>query len=470
MARSRPLQYVLVTLCMVFSLLRGAWAADAPTAALYWTDGNGTQSDRIAQHWGPRLDSAMRSGSSGVQLTPGRKDPLTTLPNLALSTPATAAHLGSPWVLVVQVGPDDAPTIHARLVDTLHPDVSYECSGLHVTAEGWKGLSDFVQQAMSEAADDERTAVVGVSSTGLYHKTDATHTSGGTPYANAWAARVAGLQPCPLCYPAAAAEGVDQTELSLSDDVARMMVKHYTLSDDKKVTERVDRVGHRLLEQNHIHDFTYTFNVLESHELNAFSAGAGHVFITTRLLALLETDDELAAVLGHEIGHCECHHVLRTFRQHQAVSLVGVMLSMATGSSMGSFVSDFLGGLFTRGFSRNFELEADYRGLLYAHVAGYNADAFVTTLRKLEQSSGHGSSEPDWLSTHPSSDNRIEEIRKEISDIADFERQIAALPASQASVAAELHSGMAQYLRQRDQVQAFLTAEASLTTASAQAP
>lgn len=463
---------LLLMLCWV--LCPSPVRAEGQTIGVFWTDGSGVLSSRAADHWNGFLARALaQTDGPAVTLVPASDralSALSTLPDLLVASNLAPREVSTPWVLVIEVGPDDAPAVHAHLVNVQHKAFSYQSNGAHITAAGWTQVARFIRQGLDEAAHDATQPVACNQTSRIYHKRGATDIQGETlPMDSPEQARAEGFHPCPVCFPASAGDSHDPTETALGDDVTKQIMRRYTVSCDASLTARVDRVGQRLLEKNGISDFPYSFSVLDSHQANAFSAGAGHVFITSRLLHMLSSDDELAGVLGHEIGHCECHHVLRCWRQSQTVSLVGVVLSYATGSSMGEFVSDFVGSFITRGFNRTFELEADYRGLLYAHVAGYHADAFVLALRKLEETTGQ-SGAPEWLNTHPDSANRIQEAERELAALDAYDRQTDAIRPVDQPLAAELRRGIVLYMRQPQRLRSFLDAYQGLVPAALSAP
>ena len=125
-------------------------------------------------------------------------------------------------------------------------------------------------------------------------------------------ARAHGYQPCGICFPKESNMFKnDAQEVGLGREVAAQVEQEYKISRNPDYLGRVKRVGQRIVDANGLDKWPYTFTVLESDEMNAFSAGAGNVFITTGLLRVLEEDDELATVLGTKLAIASATSVIR---------------------------------------------------------------------------------------------------------------------------------------------------------------
>jgi hypothetical protein len=249
-----------------------------------------------------------------------------------------------------------------------------------------------------------------------------------------------GYEPCAICF---ASEKDfrkrNGTEQSLGREVASAIERRYHVANDPNVQARVERVGRRLIDANGLQDFNFTFRVLEMDEPNAFAAGAGAIYITRGLEKLTEGDDDmLAAVLGHEIGHTEEHHVLRQYRQAQTWSILGTIASVATGVYWPGILSDLIGGVVGRGNGRGFELEADRLGVIYAYDAGYRPEDFILVINALKKLSP-GKGTPSWLRTHPTEEKRLERTRALVARLSSLDALVTSWKAQD--------PGMAAYIR-----------------------
>ena len=185
-----------------------------------------------------------------------------------------------------------------------------------------------------------------------------------------------------------AAEGV----LAAGEGGEREMGAHFLLearsqlplAEDPAINEYVQSLGNRLVGALGPQPFDYHFYVVESPILNAFSVPGGYIFVFTGLLARAGTDDELAGVLGHEIGHAHAHHVVRMQTQGMAwnvASLLGVLLAainpvLAAGALAAAQTAQLK-------YSRDFEQEADYLGLTTTSQAGYDPNALPAFFKQL---------------------------------------------------------------------------------------
>jgi predicted Zn-dependent protease len=162
-------------------------------------------------------------------------------------------------------------------------------------------------------------------------------------------------------------------------------------------------------------NWKWEVNLLGSQELNAFCMPGGKIAFYFGILSKLQLDDdEVAAIMGHEVSHALLEHARERMGKTSATRL-GIELGAALFGlgNAGRMVGDLGGQLLTLKFSRDDESEADALGLILAAKAGYNPRAGVTLWQKmLEASKG---APPQWLSTHPSGEARIREIENRLS-------------------------------------------------------
>lgn len=181
----------------------------------------------------------------------------------------------------------------------------------------------------------------------------------------------------------------------------------------------VNRVGQRLVRQAGVPG-SYRFYVLDQPVANAHALSNGYVFVTRGLLALMDDEAELAAAMGHELGHLTQHHAAQRERARRGVMDAAVEAAIKSGSvTVGRSVARE-GLLQLRRYSRDQELEADRVGVGYLTRAGYRGDAMITLIEKLrrqsrleDQAMGQpdDSRNPSALSTHPAADDRLAALR-----------------------------------------------------------
>lgn len=174
---------------------------------------------------------------------------------------------------------------------------------------------------------------------------------------------------------------------------------------DPEIVEPVRRIGRRLAAASGTDDRAWEFNVIPDDTPNAFALPGGYVGVHTGMLRVADSDDELAAVMAHEIGHVIARHPAERLSR-QAVVETGLGALVGGGSQP---TAELLATAATLGlvlpFSRSQESEADAIGLRLMAEAGYDPRAAISLWRKLERAGGPGV--PDFLSTHPAPGDRI---------------------------------------------------------------
>jgi predicted Zn-dependent protease len=158
-------------------------------------------------------------------------------------------------------------------------------------------------------------------------------------------------------------------------------------------------------------------NLIASKDINAFCMPGGKIAFFTGILDTLKlTDDEVAAVMGHEIAHALREHARERIAKSQATQVgVGALSQILGLGDLGRLGLNMGGQLLTLKFSRDDESEADVVGLDVAARAGYDPRAGVVLWEKMAKVNKGGM--PDWLSTHPSGPNRIDQMQRRMKDV-----------------------------------------------------
>lgn len=200
----------------------------------------------------------------------------------------------------------------------------------------------------------------------------------------------------------------------------QQILTEYEIYQDVRLQSLVSRVGQRVARISHRTELEYHFTLLDSPEVNAFALPGGYVYITRGLLAYLSSEDQLAAVLGHEIGHVTARH---SVRQHSTSTVTGLLAAVigAQAGLGGKELVDVAGTALVRGYGREHELQADQLGADYLAKAGYDPAAIVEVIRVLKNQESHEvrlaqaeGRDPrvyhGLFATHPDNDQRLQEV------------------------------------------------------------
>ncbi len=204
----------------------------------------------------------------------------------------------------------------------------------------------------------------------------------------------------------------ESEEIEMGKKVDASVVKEYGLYDDPRLTAYVSDMGRRLGKLSHRPQLEYSFKILDSPVVNAFAAPGGYLFFTRGILATLNSEAELAGVMGHELGHVTARHSAQQLSKAQAAQ-IGLIIPQVIGGSLLSGLAQAGMGLFFMKYSRDNEREADSLSVEYATKAGYDASqmaGFFETLQRMNPQSDK-SGLPAWFATHPSPEDREQAIK-----------------------------------------------------------
>lgn len=206
-----------------------------------------------------------------------------------------------------------------------------------------------------------------------------------------------------------------QEEVSIGNQVANEIELNYKLSQDPVQNVRVNRIGEKVAAASDRQDLKYDFKVIQSKDINALSTPGGHVYVNTGLLEKAN-DDELAAVIAHEVGHIAARHAVQSMQTNMAYSLVaGLVFANVKSSDQVQQGASVALNLIMLGYSREDEFEADKLGVKYAYRAGFDPEGMVTFLEKLQQENKEHPYDKGlvYLRSHPLYSERISKARAE---------------------------------------------------------
>lgn len=227
--------------------------------------------------------------------------------------------------------------------------------------------------------------------------------------------------------------------MSMSFQQYDQFLKENKLSDDAKQTATIKKVGSKIQKavedymkmknlSEHLNGYSWEYNLVESDQVNAWCMPGGKVVFYTGILPICKDEAGIATVMGHEIAHAIAEHGGERMSQGLLVQLGGMGLQAAlqnepeltqqiamTAFGIGSQVGVMLP------FSRLHESEADHMGLIFMAMAGYNPNEAVDFWQRMAAQGG--AAPPEFLSTHPSNDTRIKDLKKLIPEAMQYYKQ-----------------------------------------------
>lgn len=209
------------------------------------------------------------------------------------------------------------------------------------------------------------------------------------------------------------------------------------LSSNSSATAMVKSVGQKLATateqylknnglESELSNFAWEFNLVKDDQVNAFCMPGGKIVVYEGLLTVAQTEDELAVVIGHEIAHAVAKHSNERMSQQMMAEYGAAILSQAL-SQKSAAVQSAATSVFGLGaqvgfmlpYSRKHEYEADYMGIVFMEMAGYNSESAVDFWTKMSAGGGNSS---DFLSTHPSDSKRIAQIKARIPEAKKYSK------------------------------------------------
>ena len=210
----------------------------------------------------------------------------------------------------------------------------------------------------------------------------------------------------------------ESQEIQMGREADPQVVASLGLYEDEAVQRYVNQIGQRLAAASERPDLPWTFRVIDDPTVNAFALPGGYIYITRGILTHLNSEAELAGILGHEIAHVTARHAVSQISRAQLVQL-GVGLGMILVPELAAF-GDLAGAglqLLFLSYGRGAENEADELGVRYLRRTNYEPTELADVMLMLERASQISESSgrvPEWLSTHPNPANRVGNILAEV--------------------------------------------------------
>ncbi|MCR9106679.1 MAG: M48 family metalloprotease [Gammaproteobacteria bacterium] len=217
-------------------------------------------------------------------------------------------------------------------------------------------------------------------------------------------------------------------EKSIGSELHEKMAGEGLIYADPQLQAYIESVGQRLVRNSDMPDAQFQFFVVDSPDINAFAVAGGYIYIHRGLLAYLDSEAELAGVLGHEIGHITARHSGRQRTASVTNSVLAATVYILTGSGDLADASNIYGAELLSGYGREMELEADALGARYMHRSGYDPEALLEVIGVLknhqqyqrlqaraagrERATYHG-----LFATHPRNDKRLRTVIQAASEL-----------------------------------------------------
>jgi len=217
-----------------------------------------------------------------------------------------------------------------------------------------------------------------------------------------------------------------EEERELGERVFREVEKQMEVIRVPSVQDYIHGLGRRLIASADTSPFPIRFFPLKQPEPNAFAIPGGRIFVTSGLIRLVESEDELAGVMSHEIAHVVRRHIAQRIEVSKRITiatLAGVLAGMFVGGTEGGAIltgSLALGESEKLRYTRENESEADRLGLAYVTRAGYDGRNMISFLRKIYQRTRSESAFPSYLSTHPGVPSRISYLETLMGGLPDM--------------------------------------------------
>jgi predicted Zn-dependent protease len=221
-------------------------------------------------------------------------------------------------------------------------------------------------------------------------------------------------------------------EIEMGRKAHPQVLQQYGRYEDESLQQYVNALGQRIAAASHRPGLQYTFTVLDSADVNAFALPGGYVYVTRGIMAYLNSEAELAAVIGHEIGHVTARHSVRQQTGATAAGVGAMVVGILTGSSDLANVANMAGSALVSGYGRDMELEADRLGAEYLNRVGYEPEAMIDVVRLLKnqemlevQMARQENRKPrvyhGVFASHPDNDTRLKEVVRAAGQVHNTE-------------------------------------------------
>lgn len=206
---------------------------------------------------------------------------------------------------------------------------------------------------------------------------------------------------------------INQFTQKKQEDIGQLLIKLQRLEKkevtDTNITKLVDEIKVRICQPNYIDTSTITIHIFNDKQINAFALPGGHIIVNTELINYCDNPDMLAGVLAHEVAHIQLDHVSRKLLREIGMS---TLIAITGGVEYAGTVKEILHLLSSRSFDRKLETEADERSIILVRNAGGDPRQLSAFLQKMGLLSADLSGLLIWVSTHPETSERVDNIKR----------------------------------------------------------
>ena len=223
-----------------------------------------------------------------------------------------------------------------------------------------------------------------------------------------------------------------KSERTIGESLALEGFRRYGMPvKDETLQEYVNLVGNAVARNSGRPNIPYNFVVVDSPLQNAFSCPGGIIFVSSGLLKTIQSEDQLAGILAHEVAHVGHKHALKSIQRAQFFNGVGKITSATMEGKKGKEFENMIGGLqdtlFDKGLDQNMEFEADTSAMDTAYRTGYDPNGLVQVLKELKRIQSKSTQKGSWFSTHPPLGQRIQNCQGQLRRYPDA-KTLAHLP------------------------------------------
>lgn len=222
----------------------------------------------------------------------------------------------------------------------------------------------------------------------------------------------------------------ESEEIAMGKEMHEKLMKSMPIYQDDKLTAYVNEIGQKMVKHSHRPGIKYHFTIIDAPDINAFALPGGYIYINRGLLAFLDSEAQLAAVLAHEVGHVTARHVVKQDTARAGAKTLSILSVFTTGSAVLGDVTNLMSSVAVQGYGREMELEADGLAAEYLFNSGYNPQAMVEAIGVLKdqekfsryRAKAEGKKSKSYhgvFSTHPRNDIRLKEVIAKAGEFPD---------------------------------------------------